>query len=195
MIARLKGTVVDIETSHLVIDVNGVGYLVRCSTPTIDSVELNQEIALSIETIIREDAISLYGFKSKSHQHWFRLLATKVQGVGAKSAMSLLSTLSTSALSDAINSDDIKTLTKAPGIGPKVAQRVINELKGKTPAVDVDQGGEGPTTTSYNEAVDALVSLGFEKGRAENSVRTATKELGEEANITEIISRAIKQAR
>jgi len=198
MIARLKGAVADIGLSHLIIDVNGVGYFVTCTAQDVSTAKLDAPITLFIETIVREDAITLYGFSSKTQQDWFQLLTTKVQGVGAKSAIAMLSTLSLHDLADAIQNGDVKTITRTPGIGPKVAQRVIAELKGKIPETDftVDRSPiTAPTGIIASEAVQSLVSLGFDKAKAAQAIRSAIMELGDAADISSLIRLGIARAK
>lgn len=194
MISRLKGTICDIELGHLVIDVNGVGYQVAVTTQEIKAAEIDKPITLQIETIIREDAFLLFGFATKIERDWFQLLTNKVQGVGAKSALAILSTLSLSELASAIQNDDAKTIARTPGVGPKVAQRVIAELKGKLPVGDLFVGSEPASVTVSliaGEAVSALINLGYDKPKAEKAIKAAVESLGEDADITSLIRLAI----
>lgn len=190
MIARLNGVIVSISLSHLIVDVNGVGYLVNCTTHQIKKAKIDEPVILYIETVIREDAFLLYGFESKIEQDWFQLLTNKVQGIGAKSAISMLSTLTLSELATAIQNSDVKTISRAPGVGPKVAQRVIAELKGKLPEGDFASHGvpsSSPVSLIASEAIQSLVSLGFEKTKADKAIRAAVDELGDEADIASLI--------
>lgn len=190
MIARLNGIVVSIGLSHLIVDVNGVGYLVSCTTHQIKKTRIDDSIILFIETVVREDAFLLYGFETKIEQDWFQLLTNKVQGVGAKSAISMLSTLTLGELATAIQHSDVKTISRAPGVGPKVAQRVIAELKGKLPEGDFTSHGvpsSAPVSLIASEAIHSLVSLGFDKAKAEKAIRAAVEELGDEADIASLI--------
>lgn len=190
MIARLNGIIVSIGLSHLIVDVNGVGYLVNCTTHQIKKAKIDEPIILYIETVIREDAFLLYGFERKIEQDWFQLLTNKVQGIGAKSAISMLSTLTLSELATAIHNSDVKTISRAPGVGPKVAQRVIAELKGKLPEGDFTSHGvpsSAPVSLIASEAIQSLVSLGFEKTKADKAIRAAAEELGDEADIASLI--------
>lgn len=195
MISRLKGIIVDIELGHLIIDVNGVGYQVAVTANEIKAAEIDKPITLQIETIIREDAFLLFGFATKIERDWFQLLTNKVQGIGAKSALAILSTLSLSELATAIQNDDAKTIARTPGIGPKVAQRVIAELKGKLPAGDLFSGST-PVSASLNliarQAVTGLINLGYDKPKAEKAIQAAVESLGDEADISALIRVGIK---
>jgi len=197
MIARLNGTVVDIGLSHLIVDVNGVGYLVACTAHELKKAEIDKPVVLFIETIIREDAFLLYGFATKIEQDWFQLLTNKVQGVGAKSAIAMLSTLSLSELATAIQNEDVKAISRTPGVGPKVAQRVIAELKGKLPAGDFTTNGapaSAPVGLIASEAIQSLVGLGFDKSKAEKAIRAAVDELGDAADIASLIRIGLSRA-
>ena len=140
MIARLRGNVDAIEDGRCIMDVGGVGYLVFCSTRTLGALPNAGTATLLIETQVREDAISLYGFATSAERDWFRLLTT-VQGVGAKVALALLSALSPDQLIAAISSGDKSALTRAPGVGPKLAIRICTELREK--AGVMPGGGHG----------------------------------------------------
>lgn len=197
MIARLNGIIADIGLSHLIVDVNGVGYLVACTTHEIKKAEIDKPVVLFIETIIREDAFLLYGFATKIEQDWFQLLTNKVQGVGAKSAIAMLSTLSLSELATAIQNEDVKAISRTPGVGPKVAQRVIAELKGKLPAGDFTTNGTPaapPVGLIASEAIQSLVGLGFDKSKAEKAIRAAVDELGDTADIASLIRIGLARA-
>src|SRR6201994_2982247 len=134
MIGRLKGIVDSYGEDSIILDVNGVGYLVHCSARTLQSLPSPGEAAvLAIETHVREDQIRLFGFKTDVEREWFRLLQT-VQGVGAKVALAVLSTLPPSELANAIALRDKAAVVRTPGVGPKVAERIVTELKDKAPA-------------------------------------------------------------
>ncbi len=134
MIGKLRGKVDAIGESHAVIDVNGVGYEVQASARTLRNLKLGDEVALSIETHVREDAIRLYGFTSEVERAWFRTLQT-IQGVGSKVALSVLGTLSTQDLANAIALQNWAAVEQTPGVGKKLAQRIVAELKDKAPAL------------------------------------------------------------
>ena len=201
MIARLRGAVAAIEEGALVVDVGGVGYLVFASARTLGLIErVGAEIALVIETHVREDHIHLYGFPSTAERDWFRLL-TSVQGVGAKHGLSLMSALSVDDLQLAIAAQDSKALTRADGVGPKLAGRVVNELKGKaasiglgstlTPATAGPAGGGGEAPLA--DAISALVNLGYGRSEAARAVAAVARGLGEDATLDALITGALKE--
>ena len=200
MIAKLKGLIDSYGDDWVIIDVNGVGYLVTCSTRTLISLpSVGEATAISIETYIREDQFRLFGFASELERDWFRLLMT-VQGVGAKVALAMLSTLSPGDLASAIAMQDKATVARTPGVGPKVATRIVTELKDKAPAFSLgDSGlagldadkvtGGGPAT----DAVSALVNLGYQQGRAGIAVAKGVKELGDDATTEALIRVGLKE--
>jgi len=133
MIGKLKGIIDSYGEDHIIVDVNGVGYVVHCSARTLQALPpTGGPVSLAIETHVREDAIRLFGFQSDTEREWFRLLQT-VQGVGAKVALSILSTLKPAELASAISLRDKAMVARSPGVGPKVAERVVTELKDKAP--------------------------------------------------------------
>ena len=135
MIGKLKGTLEEIDEDFCVVDVHGVGYVAYCSARTLAALPAPGEaVVLFIETYVREDMIRLYGFQSALEREWFRLLMNNVQGVGAKVALAVLSTLAPSDLANAIALRDIAMVSRAPGVGKKVAERIVTELKNKAPA-------------------------------------------------------------
>lgn len=187
MIARLRGVVDAIGEAHVVVDVNGVGYLVFCGARTLrDLPALGSPVTLLIDTHVREDHIHLYGFSDSLEREWFRLLLT-VQGVGAKVALAILSVLTPGALAEAVAAQDKVPVTRASGVGPKLAQRVVLELRDKVPALlDIVSAGarqgEAPTRTSAGlmsgaaaDAVSALVNLGYARVDAFAAVAAANK--------------------
>ncbi len=200
MIARLRGAVAAIEDGALVVDVGGVGYLVFASARTLGMIEqVGVDIALVIETHVREDHIHLYGFPSTAERDWFRLL-TSVQGVGAKHGLSLMSALSVDDLQLAIAAQDSKALTRADGVGPKLAGRIVNELKGKAAAV-----GLGSTLTPaavqagvaggapLADAISALVNLGYGRSDAARAVAAVARTLGDTPTLDALITGALKE--
>lgn len=195
MFAKLAGTVEDKEYGDVVINVNGVGYLVHCPTAVYTTAKVDEPISLFVETIVREDAINLYGFASKLDREWFRLFQAKVAGVGAKLALTVLSYLPPAELAKTINAKDHAPLTKIPGIGPKVAQRIVAELHGKIP-----EGSEisGLATAMpaindlFNDAVSALTNLGYTREKAVNAVSAAIQTEGDNASAQSVIRRAMK---
>lgn len=196
MIAKLRGILDSVGDGFLILDVNGVGYRVFCSAKTQMKMPANgQSAALLIETQVREDHIHLFGFADAAEKGWFSLLTT-VQGVGAKVALAILSVLSVDELSAAIASGDSKSITRAPGVGPKLAVRIVTELKGKigtagtdTPAGDIAQA----RGSAVNDAVSALVNLGYARMDASMAVTKSFKKRGEAAKVDELIRDALKE--
>ena len=194
MIARLTGRIDSIAEDSAVIDVAGVGYLVYCSARTLGTLPAAGESAsLHVETHVREDHIHLYGFESLAERDWFRLLTT-VQGVGTRVALAILSALSADRLSDALIAGDGEMLTQAPGVGPKLAGRIVAELKDKAvPATEsfarTGDGGAVGDPDALDDAVSALVNLGYRRGEAFGAVTEAARALGSEAEV-EILIRA-----
>jgi Holliday junction DNA helicase RuvA len=198
MIAMLAGIVDQVGADSLVLDVNGVGYFVFASTRTLARVPARGEpLKLLIETHVREDHIHLYGFADEAERGWFRLLTT-VQGVGAKLALAILSVLAPEALVTAIMAQDKVALTRADGVGQKLAQRIANELKDKVGGIAL-----GPAAASANvaaparaaaaDAVSALVNLGYTRSDAFSAVGAATKRLGAEARIDMLIRAGLQE--
>jgi Holliday junction DNA helicase RuvA len=197
MIAMLAGLVEQTGADGVVLDVNGVGYLVFASARTLARVPARgQPLKLLIETHVREDHIHLYGFADEAERAWFRLLTT-VQGVGAKLALSILSVLAPDGLATAIMAQDKAALTRADGVGPKLAQRVVNELKDKIGGIAL-----GPAATSAPaglavgaaaDAVSALVNLGYSRSDAFGAVNEAAKRLGAAAQIDALIRAGLKE--
>src|SRR5499425_1820533 len=170
MIGKLKGIIDSYGEDFIVLDVNGVGYLVQCSARTLQELPgVGQPAALSIETHVREDQIRLFGFLTDMEREWFRLLQT-VQGVGAKVALSVLGTLKPVDLASAIALRDKAMVARSPGVGPKVAERIVTELKDKVPAfANIDPAvvhlagalDENRAPRPVADAVSALVNLGY----------------------------------
>lgn len=203
MIGKLKGTVDEIAEDHCVIDVHGVGYVAFCSARTLAALPGAGEAAvLFIETYVREDMIRLYGFQTVLEREWFRLLQTNVPGVGAKVALAVLSTLAPSDLANAIALRDIAMVSRAPGVGKKVAERIVTELKNKAPAFAGEASatiglkqelGEGVAPAPIADAVSALVNLGYSRDIAANAISAALKTAGEEANSSKLIRLGLKE--
>lgn len=196
MIAKLKGVIDSVGDDWLVIDVNGVGYLVFCSGRTLSRVpKAGEACCLLIDTHVREDHIHLYGFLETAERDWFRLLTT-VQGVGAKVALAIQAVLSSNDLIHAIAAQDKKALTQANGVGPKVATRILNELKDKTGSLGLS-ASEPPASSGATapaafggvvmEAASALVNLGYNRSEALAAVSKAQQQLGEEADLQALI--------
>jgi holliday junction DNA helicase RuvA len=202
MIGRLKGIIDGYGEDYVILDVNGVGYMVHCSTRTLQALPAQgQPVTLSIETHVREDQIRLFGFLSDVEREWFRLLQT-VQGVGVKVALSVLSTLKPAELASAIALRDKATVARAPGVGQKVAERIVTELKDKAPAyADVDPAvvrlagsiDEKRAPRPVTDAVSALVNLGYGQPQAAAAVATAARGVGEEADVSSLIRLALKE--
>jgi Holliday junction DNA helicase RuvA len=204
MIGKLTGTVDSVGDDYLVLDVHGVGYLVHCSARTLqDLPATGQTVALAIETYVREDQIRLFGFFSAAEREWFRLLQT-VQGVGAKVALAILSTLKPADLATAIAMRDKASITRTPGVGPKVAERIVTELKDKTPALamaEVDPAvvkltGAVEDRTAPRpvaDAISALVNLGYGQPQATAAVAAASRGAGEAADTARLIRLGLKE--
>lgn len=202
MIGKLKGVVDEIGEDHAVIDVHGVCYVAYCPGRTLSGLPGPGEAAvLFIETYVREDALRLYGFATALEREWFRLLQS-VQGVGAKVALAMLSTLSPADLANAIALKDTAMVARAPGVGKKVAERIIIELKNKAPAFAGAAGGaigfkqelgEGVAPAPAADAVSALTNLGYSRDIAASAVAAAMKNAGEGANSAALIRLGLKE--
>lgn len=190
MIAYLRGHVEHLFEHSVLIDVNGVGYQVFCSTKSLQQLGYKgAPVALWIETIIRPETLQLFGFLSFEEQEWFRLLLT-VQGVGTRMALGLLSVFKLDVLANAILSQDKTLLTRAEGIGPKLAARLITELKEKvqkiapTPAVPAALEASYSPLTVWAEALSALCNLGYGKFEAQEALDHIRKISGQEENLS-----------
>lgn len=202
MIGKLKGVIDSYGEDFIVLDVNGVGYLVQCSARTLQELPgVAQPATLSIETYVREDQIRLFGFLTDVEREWFRLLQT-VQGVGAKVAMSVLGTLKVSELASAIAMRDKATVARAPGVGPKGAERIVTELKDRAPAfanvdpVVVHLAGaldEKRAPRPVADAVSALVNLGYGHPQAAAAIAAAARNAGEGADTATLIRQGLKE--
>lgn len=171
MIAKLRGRVDSTGPNWAVLDVGGVGYLVFCSSRTLDRLPKSGEAQLLIVTHVREDHIHLYGFADPAEREWFNLLQG-VQGVGAKVALGLLSALSVEEIARAVAANDRATLARAPNVGPKLAQRIAAELRDKVGAIEIAAEAAPPQGPEV-EAVSALVNLGYRAAEAQHAVRAA----------------------
>lgn len=201
MIAKLKGLVDSVDSDSAVIDVGGVGYLVSASARTLRDLAVGGPATMLVETIVREDAIALYGFLETAERDWFRILTT-VQGVGARVALSILSTLAPDEIARAIAAQDRATLSRPAGVGPKLAARLATELKDKAatfgvaPATASPANANSPAATggSINEdAVSALVNLGYKRVEAFGAVARVTQRLGPEAKIEAVITAGLQE--
>ncbi|MCK6614116.1 MAG: Holliday junction branch migration protein RuvA [Ignavibacteriaceae bacterium] len=169
MIGYLKGEIFSAAPTRLVIDVNGVGYLVNISLNTFEAVSGKKTVQLYISTIVREDSISLYGFSDEEEKAMFELLIS-VSGIGAKSALSILSGIRAEELRRTITHADTARLSTIPGIGKKTAERLVLELREKVDAVPSSAAGAAPAGIR-SEAVSALIALGYNQKNAEQAVR------------------------
>ncbi len=206
MIGKLRGTVDAVGVDHAIIDVGGVGYEVACSSRTLAALPAAGEaVTLSIETHVREDAIKLYGFLTESERSWFRLLQS-VQGVGSKVALSVLGTLDTAQIAQAIALQDRAMMSRAPGVGPKVALRIVNELKDKAPPLAISAAGLAGTsgasadgakpdasTSAVAEAISALLNLGYAQVQANAAVSAALQKAGDPPRTENLIRLALKE--
>lgn len=202
MIGKLKGFIDGYGEDYLVLDVSGVGYVVHCSTRTLQNLKGRGEIiSLIIETQVREDSIRLFGFDSEKERDWFRLLQS-VQGVGAKVALAILSIHTTSELSSAIAFGDKTAIARAPGVGPKLAARIVAELKDKAPLPDsFDTSFDKHTSltetsnlpSAMNDAISALVNLGYARPQCTAAIISSIKKLGETAETSVLIRQGLKE--
>ncbi len=196
MIARLKGLVDSVSADSLVVDVNGVGYLVQTSTRTLSALAVGQAVALHIETQVREDAITLFGFAAEGELAAFRALTT-VQGVGGRVALNILSVLTPDQIAHAVAAGDAASLARANGVGPKLAARIANELKGKLGAVALSAGAPLPVKAGArvaDDAIAALAALGFRPMDASRAVSEALADLGEGAALNDVVRVALKKS-
>jgi holliday junction DNA helicase RuvA len=195
MIARLTGTLAESAADHAVLDVGGVGYLVLASTRTLSAIgAVGGEVMLFTELQVREDSLTLFGFGSAGERDWFRIL-TGVQGVGGKVALNILSALDANDLNRAIAGQDKAMVARANGVGPKLAERIVRELKDKVGPVALGSvGGATPAFGHSADAVSALTGLGFKPGEASAAVAAAESELGDGATLDALVRLALKKA-
>lgn len=198
MIASLSGVVESVSLDHAVIEAGGVGYRAFCSARTLRRLPAQGESArVLIDTHVREDHIHLYGFIDAAERDWFRLLQN-VQGVGAKVALAILSTLEPDRLAAAIAAQDKAALSQAPGVGGKLAQRLVLELKDKVPALAAvtTPAGEArpvPIGGAVADAVSALVNLGYKRVEAAGAIAAAQRSLGEGAEVGALVRGGLKE--
>jgi Holliday junction DNA helicase RuvA len=198
LIAKLKGVVDTVDADSAIVDVGGVGYLVSASARTLRELAAGDEVTILVETIVREDAIALYGFLETAERDWFRILTT-VQGVGARVALSILSTLSPDEIARAIAAQDRATLSRPAGVGPKLAARLATELKDKAAAFGVAPLGKGveapamPAGSINEDAVSALVNLGYKRVEAFGAVARVTQRLGADARLDAVIRAGLQE--
>ncbi len=213
MIAKLRGIIDTIGEDFCIIDVNGVGYLVSASVKTLAKLNKGIEVSLLIETIVREDSISLYGFFDPLEKEWFNTL-TKVQGVGAKVCLSILSALTPMQIAQAVSAQDKNSFTRANGVGPKLAARLITELKDKIVTIpvtefakEVDMNltpeqeaqsyadslvGRDENPMKIEDAISALVNLGYQRLEAYRAVNKVAVE-NPDADVAFLIKNALKE--
>ncbi len=202
MIGKLKGIIDSYGEDFVILDVNGVGYQVHCASRTLQEMPpAGAPVTLAIETHVREDQIRLFGFLADGEREWFRLLQT-VQGVGAKVALSVLGTLRSAELASAIALRDKAMVARAPGVGPKVAERIVTELKDKVPAhaaldpVVVRLSGavdERRAPQPVSDAVSALVNLGYGQPQAAAAIAAAARAAPEGADAKSLIRLGLKE--
>ncbi|MBP0493338.1 Holliday junction branch migration protein RuvA [Roseomonas indoligenes] len=198
MIGKLRGRLDSVHEGGCILDVNGVGYLVAASSRAVAALPQDAAGTLWIETVVREDAITLYGFADAAERDWFRLL-TGIQGVGPKVALGLLSALSPRDLAAAILEGDRGSLTRAPGVGPKLAVRLLSELREKVggmptgDAAFVVPAAPTPEHGAAADAVSALLNLGWRRPEAASVVARVQDRLGEGADLNTLIRESLKE--
>nr|WP_298930896.1 Holliday junction branch migration protein RuvA [uncultured Erythrobacter sp.] len=199
MIAKLSGRLDETGEDWAIVDVQGVGYLVHCSTKTLAALgEVGEGCTIHTDLQVSENDMRLLGFAESAERDWFRLLTT-VQGVGSKVALAILSALSTGEVRDACAGGDAATVARANGVGPKLASRIVNELKDKAGALPVSgaagaAGVAAPKGAASADAISALENLGFKPAVAAQAVARAVAELGEDAKEGDLIRVALKKA-
>jgi Holliday junction DNA helicase RuvA len=196
VIAKLRGILDGFGADHAVIDVGGVGYLVAASTRTISALgAIGNEVMVHTEMLVSDDAIRLVGFASAEERDWFRLL-NSVQGVGSRVALAILSALTSDELHRAVMSGDKAMVARAQGVGPKLAMRIVNELKDRAGGIILGSGGPAaapPAGSHGADAISALLNLGFKPAEASGAVAQAEAELGPEASLDALVRAALKK--
>ncbi|MBY5570901.1 Holliday junction branch migration protein RuvA [Rhizobium leguminosarum] len=201
MIGKLKGTIDEIGEDYVLVDVHGVCYVAYCSARTLSKIgSAGEACVLFIETYVREDQLKLFGFMTALEREWFNLLQS-VQGVGAKVALAVLSTLTPGELANAIALQDRAAVSRAPGVGPKVAMRLVTELKNRAPAFAGEainialkqELREGVAAAPVADAVSALTNLGYSRDQAANAIAAAMKTAGEGADSAKLIRLGLKE--
>ena len=196
MIAHLKGRLEATGLDHAVIDVGGVGYLVGASARTLAAIgPVGEAATLFTEMLVAEESIRLVGFAHAAERDWFRLL-TGVQGVGARVALAILSALEPAELSRAVMAQDKATVARANGVGPKLAERIVRELKDRVGGIALGPGAEAQVVAvgAGADAVSALLNLGFRPAEASAAVASAEDELGAGASLDALVRLALKKA-
>ncbi len=201
MIGKLTGTLEDVSGDSAILDVGGVGYTVFASSRTLGRLaQANAPVSLFVETHVREDHIHLYGFLERVERDWFRLLTT-VQGVGARTALAILGALSPTELATAIAAQDKAAVGRANGVGPKLATRIVSELKEKAgtigfdPAAKLGAGDAAPAAenAAFADAISALVNLGYRRSEAYSAIARAAGSLGAKAKTDALIRAGLKE--
>ena len=203
MIGKLRGIVDATGESVVILDVAGVGYEVQASARTLRALQVGDQVSLTIDTHVREDAIRLYGFATEVERSWFRTLQT-IQGVGAKVALAVLGILSPADLANSIALGNWQAVEQTPGVGKKLAQRIVAELKDKSPALAIAgigvaeaAGAAAPAGTVEShaaaEAVSALTNLGYQPADAARAVAAAVKEFAGDSDTAALIRRGLKE--
>jgi holliday junction DNA helicase RuvA len=198
MIGKLKGIIDSLGEDFVILDVQGVGYIVHCSGRTLQKLPSPGELAaLTIETHMREDSIRLFGFTSEAERDWFRLLQS-VQGVGSKVALAVQTVLDAAELASAIARQDKAAIARAPGVGPKLAARIVAELKDKAASMGAVTAREaapagGIQPAAAQDALSALVNLGYGRPLAAAAVAASVAALGESAPAPELIRFGLKE--
>lgn len=200
MIGKLSGKVDYVGADHVIVDVGGVGYLVHCAAATLARLSAGSAASLYIETKVSEEAIRLYGFLTADEREWFRLLQT-VQGVGARVALSVLSALKLNELERAVVLGDKAAIGRAQGVGPKLATRIVTELKDKAPALAMLRSAEAgeriaglqAPRPAESDAIAALVKLGYSQIVAGEAVARAGQSLGDSAALDALIRESLRQ--
>ncbi|WGF87297.1 Holliday junction branch migration protein RuvA [Marinivivus vitaminiproducens] len=199
MIGRLRGLLDSIATDHVIVDVHGVGYVVVCGARTVASLPRQGEaVDLLIETQVREDSLTLFGFVTQAERQWFRLLQN-IQGVGSRLALALLGVCAPDDLARAVAAQDRAVLTRAPGVGPKLAERIVRELKDKIGQIGAAPGTPAPGAagavagrSDFEDALSALVNLGYGRSEAHRALEQAVAELGSDTSLDRLIRAGLK---
>jgi len=196
MIARLAGKLVETSADGAIVDVQGVGYQIQASGRTLDALgSVGGDVVILTELQVREDGWTLFGFGSAGERETFRAL-TSVQGVGGRVALAILSVLDPAELATAVSQGDKAMFARANGVGPKLAQRIVNELAGKlgSPALGGSAGLPAPRGGAAADALSALANLGFKPAEASAAVAAANDELGPEASLDALVRLALRKA-
>jgi Holliday junction DNA helicase RuvA len=196
MIARLTGKLAETTADGAIVDVGGVGYQIHASSRTLDALgPIGGDVLILTELQIREDGWTLFGFGSAGERESFRAL-TSVQGVGGRVALAILSVLDPAELAAAVSRGDKAMVSRANGVGPKLAMRIVNELAGKlgSPALAGTAGSPAPRGGPAADALSALANLGFKPAEASSAVAAANEELGEGASLDALVRLALRKA-